>query len=79
MRGDVVLVRSFGGKALKRRVWDVGDSVVFVTNDEQFERLVAGKQAIEPVGFPKEDVFRDTVNESGNGSVDWSQLVPWES
>ena len=79
MRGDIVLVRTFSGKPLKRRVWDVGESVVFVTDDEQFERLVAGKKAIEPLGFPKEDVFRSTANESGNGSVDWSLLVPWES
>jgi hypothetical protein len=77
MRGDIVLVRTFGGKGLKRRVWDVGDSVVFVTNDEQFEKLVAGKRAVDPVGFPKEDVFRDTESESGDGSIDWSLLDPW--
>lgn len=79
MRGDYVIVRAFGGKPLKRRVWGVGDSVVFVTDDEQFERLVAGKKAIEPLGFPKDDVFENTANEYSNGSVDWSRLIPWES
>jgi hypothetical protein len=77
MRGDVVLVRTFSGKAVKRRVWDVGDTVVYVTNDEQFERLAAGKSAVEPVGFPKEDVFRDTENESSDDAVDWAHLDPW--
>lgn len=77
MRGDIVIVRAFGGKALKRRVWDVGDTVVYITNDEQFERLVAGKHALEPVGFPKEDVFRDTENGSSDDAVDWARLAPW--
>jgi len=79
MRGDVVLVRTFGGKALKRRVWDVGDSVVYVTNDEQFERLSLGKRAVEPIGFPKEDVFRNTATEPVGEAVDWSVLIPWNS
>lgn len=77
MRGDVVLVRTFSGKAVKRRVWDVGDTVVYVTNDEQFERLVAGKHALEPIGFPKEDVFKDTASESHGDHVDWAHLAPW--
>jgi hypothetical protein len=77
MRGDTVIVRAFGGKALKRRVWDVGDAVVYITNDEQFERLVAGKLAVEPIGFPKEDVFRVTENESSDDTIDWARLAPW--
>lgn len=78
MRGDVVLVRTFNGKAVKRRVWDVGDSVVYVTNDEQFERLAAGKTAIEPIGFPKEDVFEDAEHESSDDTTDWGRLTPWQ-
>ena len=78
MRGDVVLVRTFNGKAVKRRVWDVGDSVVYVTNDEQFERLAAGKDAIEPIGFPKEDVFEDAEHESNDNTTDWGRLTPWQ-
>ena len=77
MRGDVVLVRTFGGKAVKRRVWDVGHSVVYVTNDEQFAKLTAGKSAVEPIGFPKEDVFKVTDNESSADTVDWARLAPW--
>jgi len=76
MRGEAVIVRTFGGKGLKRRVWDVGQTVVYVTDDEQFERLTAGKRAIKPIGFPKEDVFRGTENQPID-SIDWSSLVPW--
>ena len=78
MRGDVVLVRTFGGKAVKRRVWDVGDSVVYVTDDEQFKRLTLGERAVAPIGFPKEDVFRSTANESVSEPIDWRLLVPWK-
>ncbi len=77
MRGDVVLVRGFNGKPLKRRVWDVGDGLVYVTNDEHFERLTAGKPALEPIGFPQEDVFRNTATESLVDPIDWSSLDPW--
>jgi hypothetical protein len=31
MRGEIVLVRPFGEKPLRRRVWDVGANVVYAT------------------------------------------------
>jgi hypothetical protein len=77
-RGDTVIVRAFGGKALKRRVWDVDDGLVYITNDEEFEKLVAGKPAVEPIGFPTEDIFCLSENESTD-PTEWSQLVPWRS
>jgi len=78
MRGETVLVRTFGGKALRRRVWTVSDRLVYVTNDEEFEKLVAGKPAVEPIGFPTEDVFCLSENESTAPETEWSQLVPWK-
>lgn len=79
MRGEIVIVRAFGGKPLKRRVWDIGRSVVYVTNDEEFNKLEADLPALEPIGFPKEDVFQDTEKESSTDSVDWSRLVQWHA
>ena len=80
MRGEIVLVRAFGGKPLKRRVWDVGAGVVYITNDEQFQNLITGRRSIKPVGFPPEDVFKDSDDEMPEtGSVDWSRLVPWQT
>jgi hypothetical protein len=77
LRGEVVLVRTFGGEPVERRVWDVGDSVVYVSNNEEFEKLVAGKPALAPVGFPKEDIFCRPANESLDDRVDWSRLEQW--
>lgn len=78
MRGELVIVRAFGDKPLKRRIWAVDDNVVFVTNEEEFYKLTVGIPALEPIGFPKEDIFKHTENESWGHAVDWSCLVPWE-
>jgi len=59
MRGEYVIVRAYGGRPLIRRVWDVGEKVVYITNDQQLKLLIEGAgNAIGPIGFPKEDVFR---------------------
>jgi hypothetical protein len=80
MRGEPVIVRVFGGKGLKRRVWGVGNGVVYITNDEQLYRQDAGKVAIKPIGFPKEDVFTGTEHQSlDEKSIDWSRLVRWQA
>ncbi len=74
----MVIVRTFGGKPVERRVWDVGESVVYVTNEEEFNKLVAGKPALEPIGFPKEDVFCRPANKSSHKRFRWSHLNPWQ-
>lgn len=58
MRGDKVIVRAYGGIPLIRRIWDENDCAVYITNDEQFQLLTDDKVAIEPIGFPREDVFK---------------------
>lgn len=84
MRGDFVIVRSFGGIPLIRRLWDEGDHAVFITNDEQFQLLTKGENAIEPIGFPREDVFKydpelaslmDRLVKSGKW--DWNKLASY--
>lgn len=57
MKGANVWVRDIYGVVHRRRVWDTGDRVIYVTNDEQFERLETGAVALSPIGFPPEDVF----------------------
>jgi hypothetical protein len=78
-RGELVLVRTFDGTPVERRVWSVGDAVVYVANDEEFGKLAAGKPALSPIGFPKEDVFCRPANKSTYRNVDWSRLQPWEA
>lgn len=83
MRGELVIVRDFSGKALLRRVWNADERAVYITNDEQFERLLADEEALLPVGFPREDVFEyvpSVVELLGQEQelVDWSRLIRWE-
>jgi hypothetical protein len=78
MRGDVVMVRTFGGKPLKRRVWEVAEGVAYLANDKQYERLAAGKPAFGPIGFPLEDVFGSTAQDLSE-SLNWSDAIPWQS
>jgi hypothetical protein len=79
LRGEIVIVRTFGGKPVECRVWDVGDTLVYVTNDEEFEKLIAGKAALAPIGFPKEDIFCRPASNFHGKRLHWSQLIPWRS
>lgn len=55
-RGDTVRVKVVDGKEVVRRVWDQRGRMILVTNDEEFEKLLAGKPALWPVAFQPEDV-----------------------
>jgi hypothetical protein len=84
MRGDFVIVRAFGNIPLIRRLWDEDNHYIYITNDEQFQLLTNNYEALEPIGFPTEDVFKydqelaesmeDMVRE---GKWNWDALVPW--
>ncbi len=83
MRGDIVIVRAFGGEPLVRRIWEDAGPGVYITTDIIFGNLLAGDNKFQPVGFPREDVFKfdpeiaaemDTLIETGKW--DWAKLVP---
>ncbi len=83
MRGDLVIVRAFRGMPLVRRVWEEVEHGVYITDDTHLERLLAGEKIIQPIGFPREDVFRydpelakemDSLYQTGKW--DWTKLVP---
>lgn len=83
MRGDLVIVRAFRGMPLVRRIWEEVERGVYITNDACLERLLAGEETIQPVGFPREDVFRfdpemakemDALYQAGEW--DWTKLAP---
>lgn len=84
MRGDLVIVRAFGGVPLVRRVWEEEGRGVYITDDTHFKRLMAGENGtIQPVGFPREDVFKFDPEIAAvmdelidNGKWDWTKLVP---
>lgn len=78
MRGKLVIVRAYGDKPLARRVWDLGPGVVYIHDEEQFQRHLDGDECLPPVGFPIEDVFEyDAAWMSSNDNRDWSCLKPW--
>lgn len=56
-----------------------------MTSEEYFEKLVKGQDAPQPVGFPKEDVFKydPSLADQLEGlcetrKLDWTQLKPWQ-
>lgn len=55
--GDKVKVRTAGGGERTVRVAQVGDGVVYVTTDEEYQRAVRqGEQPTPYLGFPVQDV-----------------------
>jgi hypothetical protein len=81
MRGELVIVRDFRSEALIRRVWDSDQKAVYITDDQQFERLLAGQEGLPPVGFPREDVFEydpSVAEPMSKGSIDWRRLKPYK-
>jgi hypothetical protein len=56
MRGDKVIVRTFGGSPAVRLVWEILPHTVLIVTDGEWQATEA-KHDIFPIGFPKEDVL----------------------
>lgn len=84
MRGDKVIVRSFGNRPLVRRVWGADEHGVYISAEGEYQKLSRGEEALSPVGFPREDVFSfdpelAAVMELDDGALmDWGRLSRWE-
>ncbi len=79
MKGEFVVLRAYDGP-LVRRVVAAEQDVVYVATDEQYGLLAQGLPALEPVGFPREDVFQydpKLEKEIARGKVDWQRLTPY--
>jgi hypothetical protein len=77
MRGSLVIARDYKGCALVRRVWDIGRTLVYLSEESQFQQLSTGMDALRPIGFPVGDVFAydpAAAEAIANGSLDWSSL-----
>lgn len=78
MRGEKVICRGFGGVPVVLRVCETGRGVVYLASEAEFQKREAGKEALEPIGFPATDVF--VYHEgflNGKGARDWSRLRHW--
>lgn len=74
MKGDKVIVRSYGGEPKVLRIWEIARDVIFVCSEENFTVLSDGGEGLWPVGVPKEDVFRYNPKVILTDSMNWDQL-----
>jgi len=75
MRGDTVVVKDCAGKPLVRRVWNEDQGTVYIRTEEEYQKALAGGSALEPVGFPRGDVYEyDPGHLERAGRGDWSAL-----
>lgn len=84
MRGERVIVRSFGDRPLVRRVWAADEHSVYISAEGEYQKLSRGEEALLPVGFPREDVFRfdpaiaAEVERDEDRMTDWGRLIQWK-
>lgn len=78
MRGDKVIVRSYGNKPLVRRVWEVTPDAIFICSEENYKTLIRGEDGLLPVGFPREFVYRYNSNVNVK-SIAWDKLTVYEN
>jgi hypothetical protein len=62
-KGVRVRARTATGEFVVRRVWAVGDRVVYLCSERQFVLLKGGSQMVPAIGFPKRDVFKMSSEE----------------
>ncbi|HKP38185.1 MAG TPA: hypothetical protein VJT71_15105 [Pyrinomonadaceae bacterium] len=81
MRGEQVIARAFGGAAVVLRVWGVGDGVVYLASEAEFQKREVGRMALEPIGFPAADVFAydETFPLGTPNRSDWNRLQRWQT
>lgn len=57
-KGEQVKALTASGAFIIRRVWDVGERVIYLCTDRLFGELQAGARLKPAIGFPKQDVFK---------------------
>lgn len=77
-RGTWVIVRCYGGKASRLRVWDEDGDTVQVQADAQYRRNVENLICLPPVAFPRKDVFWDDTFDPNPPAEYWDTLKPFE-
>ena len=81
MKGDLVIARSFGQEPIVRRVWDSTPDIVYICPDERYILLNEGAANLQPVGFPRQDIFEyeeSVLKELTTDPSAWNRLNKWE-
>jgi len=78
MQNNLVILRSCGGRPLIRRIFEVTEKAVYVTDDVRSDNLVS-------IGFHNEDVFQYNPQLAAkaealykSGKWDWKKLSPFK-
>ena len=84
MKGETVIVRAYGNEPLVRRVWSCDEDVVFICTEENYLALESGHDALNPVGFLRNDVFEYDARRLKQLQLNyktrpelWLKLMPW--
>ncbi len=74
MTGELVILRIYGGQPIIRRIFQITERVIFVTDDSRKDSLIS-------VGIPREDVFKYDSDLAAhadslfyNGQRNWNNL-----
>lgn len=78
MQGETVVVRVFGTAFVLRKIWSVGQRVVYVTDEKNYDLLQQDQDAVVPIGVPKEDVYKYVGGECRLDSLDVDKLTKWK-
>lgn len=73
---EMVLLRAFGGAALRRWLVAENEAVAYVTNNDGRTAIERGREPEFVVGFPKGDVFQPDPAVADGSHPDWSKLTP---
>lgn len=77
MKGQKVVVKTYGGIPYIMRVWDANKSHVYVIEENEYKKRVTGSPSYDPVGFPIRDVFEYSDELQITENFDWSELARW--
>jgi hypothetical protein len=81
MKGEFVVVRDYAKRPRVCRVCDASEKAVFVASPEEYDKRVKGFDSLDPVGFPRSDVFRydaEVQSRLERGEIRWSELQPYD-
>lgn len=80
MKGDYVVVRTFGGGAALAQVWDETPDAVVVLSPQEYGLQLSGGGSLFPIGFKHQDVFKHDVSLNdmlATGVIEWQRLAPY--
>ena len=57
MQGKLVIIKVVGGQFVVITIWSIGQNIMYVTDEKNYDLLINNRNRVVPIGVPKEDVF----------------------